>query len=1002
MGIVDEYIKETTKYKSSHGDKTVVLMQCGTFFEIYGLKDKCGVITGSDLVNIAEICELNIANKKICVQGKNVVMAGFGLQMIDKYLRKLNEKGYTCPVIVQDVQAANSPRSLKGIYSPGTNFMNETNNLTNNIMCLWININNSDIFLNNSLKQTIVCGSACVDIYTGKSFIQQFSNEYLHNPATFDELEKFVSIYNPCETIIIHNFGDENKINDIINFVNIQSSKIHKISSEQQKVINCEKQTYQKQIIEQYYETKDNENIYLELSNYCIACEAYCYLLNFLYESDPSLVSKIHEPYYETVNNDKLATSNHSLKQLNIIEDSNYKGKLSSIATFLNNAVTPMGKRAFEHLILHPISDSKLLIKEYDITEYLITTNKLSSLRTNIQDIKDLEKLNRKLLKREITPVNFVTIHDNIETIRSVYKGLCKDKILNKYLLDTGEVGSNSDEIQKGCDEILNSIKYTLDIKACKDINTVNIDRNIIKEGVIEELDNKIEKWHERNDILECVRKYLNNMLLTYETSRRKTTSTNASSYEYIKIHDTEKSGCTLQLTQKRAKTITEELKRMNITGSIELSYISSYSSSYKSSNETKTYILNVDDLEFVTATGTNKNIMGSQMQHIYKSITTTKTHMLDEVVLQYKKYVNNFIELSDKFLNVINYITKLDVLQNKVYISVNNNLCKPKIVNTDKSYFNCKGLRHLLIENLNTSELYVANDIRLGDMMDGMLIYGTNAVGKTSLIRALGITIIMAQSGLYVPCSEMDYNPYTQIFTRILGNDNIFKGLSTFAVEMSELRTILKYADKNSLILGDELCSGTETESATAIFISGVTELHNKSSSFVFATHFHEITDRDEIKELKKLELKHMTVRYDESNDILIYDRILKDTAGNSSYGLEVCKSLSMPEDFLKRAHDIRIKYNPKDKGILSMNTSRYNSEKIVGNCELCNKIASETHHMYPQESADEMGFIDGFKKNHKANLMSICKECHKKVTSNKTIHKKHKTTIGICLEEI
>ena len=108
------------------------------------------------------------------------------------------------------------------------------------------------------------------------------------------------------------------------------------------------------------------------------------------------------------------------------------------------------------------------------------------------------------------------------------------------------------------------------------------------------------------------------------------------------------------------------------------------------------------------------------------------------------------------------------------------------------------------------------------------------------------------------------------------------------------------------------------------------------------------------------------------------------------------------MPEDFLKRAHDIRIKYNPKDKGILSMNTSRYNSEKIVGNCELCNKIASETHHMYPQESADEMGFIDGFKKNHKANLMSICKECHKKVTSNKTIHKKHKTTIGICLEEI
>ena len=73
MGIVDDYINETNKYKLSHGDKTVVLMQCGSFFEIYGLKDKHGNITGSDLVKIAEICELNIAHKKICVQGKNVM-----------------------------------------------------------------------------------------------------------------------------------------------------------------------------------------------------------------------------------------------------------------------------------------------------------------------------------------------------------------------------------------------------------------------------------------------------------------------------------------------------------------------------------------------------------------------------------------------------------------------------------------------------------------------------------------------------------------------------------------------------------------------------------------------------------------------------------------------------------------------------------------------------------------------------------------------------------------
>ena len=993
MGIVDDYINETNKYKLSHGDKTVVLMQCGSFFEIYGLKDKNGNITGSDLVKISEICELNIAHKKICVQGKNVVMAGFGLQMIDKYLRKLNDKGYTCPVIVQDVQAQNSPRSLKGIYSPGTNFMNETNNLTNNILCIWLDINNSDALLNNSKKQTIICGSACVDIYTGKSFIQQFSNEYLHNPATFDELEKFVSIYNPCETLIIHNFQDLNKINDIVNFVNIQSSKIHKISTTNQKATNCEKQTYQKGIIEQYYENKDTENIYLELSNYYIACQSFCYLLNFLYESNPNLISKINEPHYETANKEKLITANHSLKQLNIIEDNNYKGKLSCMVSFLNNAVTPMGKRDFEHILLHPISNKEELKNEYDITEYLIKTNKLANIRNELQEIKDLEKLNRKLILKEITPVNFVTINNNIETIKKVYKGLCKDKVLNDYLFK--KLGK-LDDIDKVSQEITSKIKTTLDLKLCKDVNTLNIDRNIINKGVFMELDEKVEKWYEANDTLECIRKYLNNFLLKYETDKRKVAPTKNTN-DYVKIHETEKSGCTLQLTQKRAKTITEEFAKANIKGEVELTYKSSY-------DETKenTIKLNIDELQFVTATGTNKNIMGSQLQGIYKSITATKTKMIDEVVMQYKNFIMDFMELTDKFLHVVKYITILDVLQNKVYVATSYKLCRPLIREHKKAYFSCKGLRHLLIEELNTRELYVSNDVELGKEKDGVLIYGTNAVGKTSLIRSLGVCIIMAQAGLYVPCREMDYSPYTQIFTRILGNDNIFKGLSTFAVEMSELRTILKYADENSLILGDELCSGTETESATAIFISGVTDLHNKKASFIFATHFHEITDRSEIKDLNKLCLKHMTVRYDQAADVLVYDRILKDGPGNSNYGLEVCKSLSMPEDFLNRAHEIRIKYNPKEKDVLSMTQSRYNSGKLIGKCEMCKDVATEIHHMYPQEIADENGFIEGFKKNHAGNLMSICNKCHKGLTKNKVVHKKHKTTIGICLEEM
>jgi DNA mismatch repair protein MutS len=319
------------------------------------------------------------------------------------------------------------------------------------------------------------------------------------------------------------------------------------------------------------------------------------------------------------------------------------------------------------------------------------------------------------------------------------------------------------------------------------------------------------------------------------------------------------------------------------------------------------------------------------------------------------------------------------------------------------------KKLRHVLIEHLQKNEIYVANDVLIGkDSIDGILLYGTNAVGKTSIIKALGISVIMAQSGMYVPCESFTYFPYKSIYTRILGNDNIFKGLSTFAVEMSELRIILKMADESSLILGDELCSGTETESALSIFTAGLMTLHNKRSSFIFATHFHEILKYDEIKVLENLVLKHMSVHYDRENDCLVYDRIIKDGPGNMTYGLEVCKSLYLEEGFLELAYYIRTKYGKSGRGLLSDSQSKsYNSDKIRGLCEICKEnMGEEIHHLSPQQESDENGFIDSFHKNHPANLASVCSKCHDNIHADaksppkkeKKIQRK-KTTKGYVL---
>ena len=120
--------------------------------------------------------------------------------MIDKYVDKIQNNGYTAVVYSQDAPTANTTRSLLGVFSPGTFFSVNNDEISNNLACIWIQSNTKTMIHGSG---NIIIGMSNIDNFTGKSSFYEITTENIHNPTTYDELERFISTYNPSETILI-------------------------------------------------------------------------------------------------------------------------------------------------------------------------------------------------------------------------------------------------------------------------------------------------------------------------------------------------------------------------------------------------------------------------------------------------------------------------------------------------------------------------------------------------------------------------------------------------------------------------------------------------------------------------------------------------------------------------------------------------------------------------------------------------------------------------------
>jgi DNA mismatch repair protein MutS len=946
--IYDDYEEYLKTYKDKYGINTIVLMECGSFFEIYDDGNK-----NTDLKMIGELLGIQVSrrNKAIIeVSRSNLEMAGFPSYALNKFLAILTRNNYTVVVVSQVTPPPNPKREVTHIVSPGT-FLGDDSynnvNESNYMMCVYL-----EKFAEFKTKlPSIVIGVSLIDLGTGKTYCQELCSRANDTNYPLDELYRICASYSPREVLIS---GDYSSLKDIITFDKLVSyldindrcshNDIDKFDNKITKI------AYQKEILKRVFPftglLDSIEYIGLELKP--CALISYVRLLQFINSHNESILTKVKPPQVIEESN-TLILSYNSVKQLDILpQNTNWTtrniSKTQSLYDILNNCKTPVGRRYFKERLMTPMKRMSDLCESYDNIEILMDKDIINQIRHLLNEVYDIERLFRRVDIGNINPSELWNLDNSLEYLKKSVNIITALKT-TKYL---------SHNVLEYIDSIRAIISNNLVIDELPKYNLDNISASIFQKGI----DSKIDNLY--NEYIEC-KQFFQNI----------TNSLNELSKESIfKLESNDRDGYYLLVTNKRYKDFIKSHEKKKITLNELIFKVSDFTSknvSHSSSN------IKINHIEF------NK----------YNDRLEVLESRLKKMVIDcYKVFLNKLSETTEQYsVKLCETLAYIDFYCCCAFNAFNFKYTRPTIkdVFSSKSYVNIKGLRHPIIERISVDTQYISNDISLGlyEEHDGILLYGLNSSGKSSLMKSVGIAVVMAQAGMYVACDNMEYYPYDYIFTRILSSDDIFKGQSTFTKEMMELRGILKRANSNSMVLGDELCSGTESISALSIVSAGIYSLAQRKTSFIFATHLHDLVSIPTVNLLCNVKAYHLSVIYDIKTKHLIYDRILKEGNGSTLYGLEVCKSLDLDNDFLQLANTVRHNLLNTQSNILSTtsNHNKYNRKVYLDTCSICGEHAQEIHHISQQKDADNDGYIGNFHKNSKFNLVCLCEKCHDNV---------------------
>jgi|UniRef100_A0A6C0IVQ3 DNA mismatch repair protein MutS len=976
MTVVTKYLEIRDEYQKIYGEKyTVVLMQVGSFYELYAHTSDYDW-----LHNLAKILNMRIT-KKDKSKSFSPYLVGFPCYTLQKQLRLLIEHGNTVVVVDQhdskDKRKSTMDREVACVYSKGTIIPDTP--LGNNIVSIHIN---RRTYLGRS--RIIAVGVSSCDISTGEVHMMENTS---HDNG---DIIRFLTCYSPSELIISSEVSKpDDEIEEFLSQIGVEYSFCTFID----RTTKLSSISYQKEIIEKAYTGESSSIIleYIDTGTTPLAKRSLLILLDFVLCHDDIIAGSFQYPqiFLKT----KYAhLGNNASYQLNILPEHFNKYtcarvKYSSLLDVVDKTATPMGKRFIRYALSNPLTDASELKHRYQAINNLIEVDAMKKISKYLSEIGDIERVHLKFKKqislKSIHHQQKYTINPSVLYLHlSSYSAISKIlKFIDKHD-KIGQVTTPTDFQQSDIIDALTALpnldgslrdafeKYK---KEC--YNTFIVDKlhlyslddiseNIFHVGLFPEIDKKSDEIKfVQDDLLPRIISTLNTCLP--EKDRK------------LKIQYHEELGHFIPMTKRRGEIISAKIG--------DVSDILAFDSIQKDSKGSS-------PKWFLKKSHPSLNDYHKNIQELRHSL-----------VEQYAKKLHQlYIAYSDMFQVLHRCIAVFDFLMSGAISAIELNYCRPTIKKTkdSESYIKTKELRHPIVEQIqkSTKNKYVPVDVSIGK--NSILLFGLNSCGKSTLMKATGLSVILAQAGLYVPATTFRFFPFKSIFTRITGSDNMFKGLSTFSLEMLELGSIINDQGPSTLVLCDELASGTEHESAKIITLSMLQMMTDTKTRFINATHLHEILPIPRFKTFSGVKCKHLYIECDDKSNKLIYHREIRDGPGKSVYGYKVAKFIINIKSFSSLIDDIASEISDKTS-IIDKKTSRYNSSVVMSECKICHTTEHlEAHHILPQKDADIHGYIKTEKtKIHKDsadNLVVLCTKCHDLVDKTIRIRGYRETSSG------